>query len=421
MEKSLTESSECQSLDWKIHKRVCDRFGDKRPSDNHRRALYFPGGDEAPKFVWVQVWMQGDGLLSARYEVFDGTPFGVCQEERMPSCRNNIQARNMNRDEHDCIYFHTAEDTSELEPNIAAKSFTRAGVAGTWVKGPLLIMRYTEIGGVGHYPDIEMRDVRHTADYLSFAYRADGLSNRRYLGVVVNSDRDREASYLGSRYYSRPCDGDENIFSRQGCSIANLLGIPLLFTKVAGPGVVDSNQITGRNRGIEYLKRDLNAVKIGSPYSAEQQEMMDRADARYGRAWRNAAGGEVEKSLRGFGSSPEDWSGEHCGTVFVVRADGVPLIMEHMEALCEYAVQIVEPMLQQAITDLPSGSIVTSRELILDGITQKSFLEFFGRYKLSKGGGWRLVPSPYHMTGRMLHMAQRLADDLYDRRRRNME
>lgn len=365
--------------------------------------------------------MQGDGLLTARYEIYDGTPFGVSRGERTPSSWNNIQARNMKRDEHDCIYFHTAEDTAGMEPNIAAKSFTRAGVAGTWVKGPLLVMRNTQIGGVGHCPDIEMRDVRHTADYLSFAYRGDGLSDRRYLGVVVNSDRDRAASYLRSRYHPRACDGDESIFSSQGCSIANLLGIPLLFAKVAGPDVVDSSEITGRNKSIEYLKRDLNAIKIGSPYSAEQQEMMDRADARYGRAWRNAAGGEVEKSPRGFGSSPEDWSGEHCGTVFVVRADGVPLIMEHMEALCEYAAQIVEPMLHQGITDLPSGSDVTSRELILGSITQQSFLEFFGRYKLSKGEGWRLVPSPYNMTGRMLHTAQRLADHLYNRSRGNMQ
>ena len=269
--------------------------------------------------------MQGDGLLTAKYEVYDGTPFGVSRTERQPSCRNNIQARNMKRDEHDCIYFHTAEDTAEMEPNIAAKSFTRAGVAGTWVKGPLLVMRNTQIGGVGHYPDIEMRDVRHTADYLSFGFRGEGLSDRRYLGVVVNNDRDRDAAYRRSRYYPRACDGDESIFSSQGCGVANLLGIPLLFSKVGGPGVVDPSLITGRNKGIECLKRDLNAVKIGSPYSAEQQEVMAKADARYGRSWRRAAGGEVEKGPQGFGSSPEDWSDNDCGTVFVVRADGVPL------------------------------------------------------------------------------------------------
>lgn len=89
------------------------------------------------------------------------------------------------------------------------------------------------------------------------------------------------------------------------------------------------------------------------------------------------------------------------GPVFAARTDGLPLLKEHLEALCKYIDTRVEPKLAAAISGLSPGDIVPDREAILNSITKADFLEVFNAMKAERGGthaGWRDLPSPYEIT-----------------------
>lgn len=49
-------SAACQKKDWKARKLVCKAFANQepRPTDNYFRAIKFPSGEPAPRFIWVE-------------------------------------------------------------------------------------------------------------------------------------------------------------------------------------------------------------------------------------------------------------------------------------------------------------------------------------------------------------------------------
>lgn len=60
------QCADCQRVDWKLHKILCPTFDQEKPELTkhyafHRRGLFFPGGDQKARFVWVEVWTEREG------------------------------------------------------------------------------------------------------------------------------------------------------------------------------------------------------------------------------------------------------------------------------------------------------------------------------------------------------------------------
>ena len=401
----------CQALDWKNHKILCEPFNDVSPRDSFRRALFFPAAEGKPRFVWVGV----EKHLLGDYEVFDHSSyFGDSGKDISYSWRNEIQARDMNRDREETLNIYCMANNTEQAANQAIKNFTRAGACSTCFRGPYLVMRHAGKDPAPEYfRDMDMRDVRHAADYFSTFYRSyeKGLLDLRVCAVAILCSADRDRHDL-PKYVEKVLNGADPVFGGSGSGIANLLGIPLLLSLVVTPDQkraqeqgLESAHL--RDKVVELLLRDVNSYTKGSQIpevdrvaSARLRQTLGLPpDADITRLPARRDG--LQDGQDGFGSSPATWNGAS-GSLMLVRADGLPLLREQVETLCAYVEHVVEPRLSAAVAGLSTGQMVTEREQILQTITKEDFSDFFQRFKQSQGPRFAWTPSPYEMKGRLL-------------------
>jgi hypothetical protein len=216
---------------------------------------------------------------------------------------------------------------------------------------------------------------------------------------------------------------DDAIFMAGGSGIANLIGIPLLLRTSGSyqrPGSIFVEKLGADvNPMATLLKRDIlsarkeaslatapsNSVMVASSQErmtvAGSSTKLDRLLRSEGlpaasTAFSNSA--PPHEPLAGFGSSPTPWDKDKVGSVCVVRADSWPLAPEHLEAICEYIKQKVEPVLLSATAGIDTATPVPGYEDILNSINKNAFLEFFNEYKASKAMTnpiWRDMLDPY--------------------------
>lgn len=430
----------CQKLDWPVPKVICSQLNDAKPifdstnpNISFRRALFFPPGkDEKPKLIWVIV-TNIKHSYGQREKLFDAkTYLGVFEPEEHSFNRNNIQCRDLDRGDKMNLNIYCREDCGRLEPNAAVKSFTRAGICGTSWRGPLLVMRHQEseekcdgknfygleecLEIIDRFHDMDARDIRWTADYMSYAYLGDDNDDKVTLGSFIACNIDKQRS--GAKYRDGAVDGDDSVFSGQSSQISVLIGIPLMVRKAGyGPTDIVSSQPPLQNLELELLQRDINLTQVGSPYSPETQARMAEMVKRLGRVALWACQGEVDKADGGFGTTNFDWASNEPGSVFVARADGLPFPAQHAEALCEYVKDYVEPKIQQAILGLHNGDEVTTRMEVLALITADSFSEFYDKYtaaRIEKDPTFAFVPNPYTWKKDTLVKWESAAKSMYE-------
>jgi len=175
-------TQECQKLDWKNHKLLCKSFGDESPEStlehgSYRRSVFFPGNAEPARFVWVEVDVPT--ILDddeSTYEMIRTTPFmGKDDPEHCFTKVNLIQARDISADMKESLDFWFKSYASLEDVNIGVQDFTRAGISSPVFRGPILVFkRASGLGpkGLGEaIRDLDSRDVRNAADFLSFAWR----------------------------------------------------------------------------------------------------------------------------------------------------------------------------------------------------------------------------------------------------------
>lgn len=332
------------------------------------------------------------------FETFDYELYlGEGSRERCFSAHNTIQARDTGRDDEDTLVFYYKDDTSADPPNIGVRNFTRAGASSMYQRGPILVIREGYRSGprglIEEHRDLDMRDVRSAADYFSSAWRR-GLQDSQLCDVRVLTSgiacaKDVSQWNLREKWQERIMNGCDSIFQSEGSGIANLLGIPLTL-RVTEPNGKHRDEQDGScyNASAEHLMRDITSTKTGPQGDTRHMRRFRRRDRAY-------AGTD------GFGSSPEYWSSITTGSVWIARADGLPLPAQHLEALCSYITNQVEPRLFSCISGLSPSASASQRERVLNTINKADFMEFFSGLRASRGATditWRGLPSPYELT-----------------------
>lgn len=389
-EPHTNQCADCQKVDWKLHKILCPTFNQEKPEITkhhafHRRGLFFPGGDQKARFVWVEVWTEREGTWTV-YDQFEHSVYfgGETSSHYNFSDPNPIQAREIMRDDTEFGLHCWTKDLNVREPpNFGLRSCTRGQACAPNFRGPILVMRKVDFGqGKEKYVDIDMRDARSAADFFSSDYR-DGSRKMVHLKdqrVLVSSCRSPEHMAQNNttvKYSEHVLDGCDSIFWSGGSGIANLLGFPLSLR------LAKTQQTGHHNTEAMLLMRDITSTIFGPPPFADRYINRDFH-------------GE-----NGFGSSGYPWGEDVVGPVFAARSDGLPLLKEHLEALCKYIESRVEPKLVAAISGLSPGDVVPDREAILNAITKADFLDFFDAMKVERGAtdaGWLDLPSPYEVT-----------------------
>ncbi len=287
------------------------------------------------------------------------------------------------------LHFWCLDLSVDEPPNLGLRTMTRGQACAPTLKGPILVLRKTKKGrNEDSYIDIDMRDVRNAADHFSWMYRdgttmapyvQDDLHGQRVLVTGCLCHQDQARGGTGSKFVQRVLNGCDSIFAAGGSGIANLLGIPLSLRLIQKRRLGEDGR---HNKEAMLLMRDITSTAVGSI------PVRDRFINR------NFMG------ENGFGSSPSPWNGPETGSVFIARTDGVPLLKEHVEALCAYIENKIEPQLSKSIVGLEAGAAVPQREAILNSITKADFLDFFNSTKAQKAAAnatWANVPTPYEL------------------------
>jgi hypothetical protein len=398
-----------------------------------RRALYFPNYNEPDRLitthlVWIQVKLRAnkDGtLVERRVEPIVKFYFTrQLDDDDRGSIRSSVQSREMVRDR-GFLVFEKHWCSEEDEDNGNLINFTRNGICGEPWGGPLLVMHMykTEEGAVC-YRDMDCYDIRHAADYLSTVHRVERTRPSIGLplpgatpiqtrpGIFHASIISCPASFskIGLDYQEIMVNAMDPVFGKEGSDIATCIELPLLIRKTRRPldkHVEPVERSRWYNSHAVILKRDLHSLTTAPGPGREAYEIYKSWVPCLAEGYMGGNNdltmsmiGRVESDDEfGFGSSPVMWSGDTLvGDMVVVRVDGKPLLWRHLEVICGYIVQEVEPRIQAAIAGLPPNSDVPTRDNVIASINKDDFLGFFHRYKDIKAQtkpAWISVNSPY--------------------------
>ena len=328
---------------------------------------------------------------------------------------NSIQQRDSKRDDEDSLGIVTLIDPN-LERNEGVRRFTRSGTCGQACSGPVIVSRQQgRVPEQGRCVDIDMRDVRTAADYFSSEHRGYGANREVHSLAAVVSPRGMIQDGQPS-FEEAAIEHGDIVYSQPGSTIANLLGIPLQLRPVVENGPDDSSHgFYSPNDYAILLQKDINSTKFGCQLTPAGRQLRESIAALPRPQADMTEIHRVEPGIEGFGSAPQTWFGDDVGDVLVVRADGLTLPAQHMEAICEYLKQEIEPILRAAVDGLAPDTLVANREEVLNAINKQNFLKFWDTYSAHKvsTGAWTAIPSPYQMKGSTLEEYKERTENLF--------
>ncbi|KEF61957.1 uncharacterized protein A1O9_03529 [Exophiala aquamarina CBS 119918] len=300
--------------------------------------------------------------------------------KRCPGCgdaRYCSKARDTGRDDEETIIVHFKDDTSKDPPNIGVRIFTRAGVASKVFRRPILVTRKGyrrgSRGAIEEIRDFDMRDVRKAADYFCCAYRStmpqSQLSDVHILATGIACPKDVSQRNLRTNWQERVIDDCDQVYQSEGSGIAHVLAIPLTLCRFNHHECVEQGDVVYTS-ATDHLMRDITSTTTGPQEGTRNMPRFRHNDRAYA-------------GTQGFGSSPNHGG---CmsrllplgamlfprapgipistGSVVVARADGLPLIPVHLEAICSYISDKGEPRLTNCISGLNSGASIPQREQV---------------------------------------------------------
>ncbi|CAH0396254.1 unnamed protein product [Bemisia tabaci] len=345
-------SRACQVKEWRAHKLFCKEYSNfkatKRPSQKHFLAILFPVNDSEPKGVWVK---KGEFYTPDVKSLLGGnTPIG-----RSPIQFNPVVNRQLTDSIYICYRDEFLFDGSEPNKCIASITALRPGAYTQWL-GPIVAY-----GMVGHamdprvIRDLTMADFKHITDYfISYRY---GTQVSLVKGVRINCDGDRE---LCKRPPFEAVEVSPDIlFSDQDTSsIAERMGLPIFVRKYSPDPKWEADPSAYGNSNATFLHMCCD------PKSE----------------W--------------WGWAPLHWRTQ-VGSVFVIRQDKKPLLPLHVEALCHYCREFLQPAFEDSLGGSgPENE--PSKKHVLSMINKSKFLYQWGNFLSERN--CKDVPSPYDIS-----------------------
>jgi hypothetical protein len=168
-------STECQKLDWPLHKTICKTFTtlDSRPSPSHKLAILFPVDSKDPKLIWIKCERHVDDDDGIAWEMPVTQPI-LATENLDPRYQD---AREFKRITRSVLRGFNLSYTVQVicretflidgsTPNVCVRQTTRGQMTHDW-RGPIVAMRQpgTAIDPL-FYEDIKAADLRVAIDYF---------------------------------------------------------------------------------------------------------------------------------------------------------------------------------------------------------------------------------------------------------------
>ncbi|KAL2022780.1 hypothetical protein VTK56DRAFT_4596 [Thermocarpiscus australiensis] len=193
-------SRSCQTVDWPLHKKVCQGFADtSRPSSEHHRVLLFPACSSKPEIVWA-IFEEENGLPCIHIDHDDLRTFqektGIDSTSPMSEHRGTtvLNVYNMH-DTRTVARILTALTFTGTQPlpdsqapkllNQSISALSKPGYLRPWF-GPIIIWATTSEGEILVFQDITPRDF-HTAARFFKHFECNALAQPdRFPGEVIS-------------------------------------------------------------------------------------------------------------------------------------------------------------------------------------------------------------------------------------------
>ena len=353
----------CQNADWPSHKLLCRSLKEQspRPSQHHKRAIYFPQDADKPRLEWVKCEMQNDELDGP----WEKTHFGSLMGSGDPLLDRHFITRNARRvyDLANAINVVCrdafSKDGSKRNRSLLGSLGHSESLPFPW-RGPIVCLStfgwpHTGYGFIRH-EDITLADFRHILDYFA-TYNDDSVYEREgqskghdsVWGVRVNCSGEQLLHGVDefvrvevpSRHPAHPARKYVNSLDCETSSISKLVGLPIRGFRM--PFEHNYDQATGEHPGMT----DSNVAAMA--LFKEANITSDR--------W-------------GFG--PMLWN-LALGNILLVRDDEEDLDVKEAQLLSVFCQEKVSPMFEDT---WGAGFVERTRQEVVDFITPENFEAF---------------------------------------------
>ncbi|KAF3155727.1 hypothetical protein EYR41_001172 [Orbilia oligospora] len=166
-------SKPCREGDWASHQILCESFANQkpRPSPAHKRAIFFPPGEEKPQLVWVPCRGSGAGrdgeVCDVKDYIGDGNMGALIVNHNPLTNRKLGGTYRKGKPRGGSIHIYYREtflvDGSALNWSVFTSVNRSGGVPHHTWRGPIIVLREKM---PNRYDDINLGDFRHIMDFF---------------------------------------------------------------------------------------------------------------------------------------------------------------------------------------------------------------------------------------------------------------
>ena len=335
----------CQNLEWKhFHGPLCKSYNDfqQRPSQNHKRGLFFSTDSRDPRWIWVPVEWQPPKDGETGWEMAQlGDLLGAGPREHHQMSASHKHMRYLTKTIALTWRDNFMNDGSPFNMSIAKA--TNGSIGHRWA-GPIVCMaRKGTDSNPAYYGDLEITDIRDVVDYFGeySKYTAEPRpsKDREIPGVRVSCVGDmREFGYEQFTPAAVPLRNN-NLGDTSG--ITRRVGFPLLMRKQP-PDILwqDDHQSAYENTLPSWLF--INDDPASDSWGWIRKNWLD-----------------------------------NIGSVIVTRADWGPLSPLDVEIMCRFCFDYVAPLFANSIG---AGRRDMTKEEVLAEINPEKWRKFREMY-----------------------------------------